>query len=104
MRIGIKLTYRKQTEIESMQTRDRSNANQYTTENAERYRGLNRVASRRNIVSRVGMMISDSIKTISLVAIAACYLANTVAIFRADTGGHNICMGNFCYHIEEAAQ
>jgi hypothetical protein len=49
-------------------------------------------------------MIRDSIKTISLAIIAACYLANTAAIFRANTGGHNVCLGNFCYHIEEAEQ
>lgn len=49
-------------------------------------------------------MINESIKTIWIAVIAACYLANTVAIFRADTGGHNVCLGNFCYHIEEAEQ
>lgn len=46
-------------------------------------------------------MISDSIKTLSLAMIAACYLANTAAVFRADTGGHNVCIGNFCYHIAQ---
>ena len=40
-------------------------------------------------------------KGISLAIIAACYLANTVAIYGAEGGGSNICAGNFCYHIED---
>ena len=46
----------------------------------------------------------NAIKTISLAIIAACYLANTVAIYGAEYGGYNVCMGNFCYHIAQQGE
>jgi len=40
-------------------------------------------------------------KTLSLVVLAACALCNTLAVYGAEYGGYNVCMGNFCYHIEQ---
>jgi len=37
----------------------------------------------------------------ALLIIALCQLSNTLAVYRADGGGHNVCMGNFCYHIAQ---
>jgi len=39
--------------------------------------------------------------TISLAIIAICQLFNTVAVYGAEYGGHNVCMGNFCYHVAQ---
>lgn len=41
------------------------------------------------------------IRTLFLAIIALCYVANTVEIYHADTGGMNVFFGNFGYHIEE---
>ena len=38
-------------------------------------------------------------KTVSLIVIAICYLANTVDVYRTDDNGLNIFVGNFGYHI-----
>ena len=40
--------------------------------------------------------------TLSLVIISLSSLANTLAVYGADVGGSNLCLGNFCYHIEGA--
>lgn len=45
--------------------------------------------------------MNNASKTISLAIIAACYLANTLAVYGAEYGGYNVCMGNFCYHIAQ---
>jgi len=45
--------------------------------------------------------MNNVIKTLSLAILAACYLANTLAVYGAEYGGHNVCMGNFCYHIAQ---
>jgi len=40
--------------------------------------------------------------TISLAIIAICQLFNTVAVYGADYGGYNLCVGNlYCYHIAQ---
>ena len=38
-------------------------------------------------------------KTLFLATIAACYLANTIAVYDADGGGTNVYFGNFGYHF-----
>ena len=40
--------------------------------------------------------------TLSLITLSLTSLANTLAIYGADGGGSNLCLGNFCYHIEGA--
>lgn len=39
-------------------------------------------------------------RTLALIVIAICYLANTFQVYEADNGGTNIFFGNFGYHIE----
>ena len=41
------------------------------------------------------------IRTLAIVAIALCYLANTVQIYDAESGGYNVYFGNFGYHISK---
>lgn len=41
-----------------------------------------------------------SLITISLLTLSLTSLANTVAVYGAEGGGSNLCLGNFCYHIE----
>lgn len=44
----------------------------------------------------------NAIKTLSLAIISCCYLANTLAVYGADGGGVNLCVGNlYCYHIAQ---
>jgi len=46
--------------------------------------------------------MNNAIKTLSLVVLAACALCNTLAVYGADGGGVNLCVGNlYCYHIEQ---
>ena len=44
------------------------------------------------------------IKTLALVAIAACYLANTIQVYDAEYGGYNVYFGNFGYHFEQGVK
>ena len=44
------------------------------------------------------------IRTLALVAIAACYLANTVQVYDAESGGYNVYFGNFGYHFEQGVK
>jgi len=48
--------------------------------------------------------MNNAIKTLSLAVLAACALCNTLAVYGADGGGYNACMGNFCYHIEQGKE
>ena len=41
------------------------------------------------------------IRTLAIVAIALCYLANTVQVYDAESGGYNVYFGNFGYHISK---
>lgn len=43
-------------------------------------------------------------KTLALWAIALCYLANTVQIYDAESGGYNVYFGNFGYHFEQGVK
>lgn len=38
-------------------------------------------------------------KTFALYIIAACMLAQTVSVYRADSGGFNVFFGSFGYHL-----
>lgn len=38
-------------------------------------------------------------KTLAIVLISICYLANTLSVYNADTGGYNVFFGNFGYYI-----
>ena len=40
-------------------------------------------------------------KTLAIWTIAACYLANTIAVYESDNGGTNVFFGNFGYHFED---
>ena len=44
------------------------------------------------------------IKTLAIVAIAACYLANTIQVYDAESGGYNVYFGNFGYHFEQGVK
>ena len=44
------------------------------------------------------------IRTLAIVAIAACYLANTVQVYSAEYGGYNVYFGNFGYHFEQGVK
>jgi len=48
--------------------------------------------------------MNNAIKTLSLVVLAACTLCNTLAVYGAEYGGSNVCMGNFCYHIAQGKE
>ena len=45
--------------------------------------------------------MKNTIAVAALLIIAICQLSNTLAVYSAEYGGYNICMGNFCYHIEQ---
>jgi len=45
-------------------------------------------------------MLHDTIKTASLVIIAACFIATTFAWDNTSDGGINVFFGNFGYHFE----
>tara|TARA_R110000803_G_scaffold167489_1_gene230772 strand:+ start:544 stop:690 length:147 start_codon:yes stop_codon:yes gene_type:complete len=40
--------------------------------------------------------------TLSLVILSLTSLSNTLAVYGAENGGSNLCLGNFCYHLEGA--
>jgi len=46
-------------------------------------------------------MISNKLSAIALLVIALSQVSQAVAIYGADGGGVNLCMGNFCYHIAQ---
>jgi len=46
-------------------------------------------------------MISNKISAIALVVIALAQASQTLAIYGTEYGGHNVCIGNFCYHIAQ---
>jgi hypothetical protein len=46
-------------------------------------------------------MISNKLSAIALLIISLCQLSNTLAVYGAEYGGNNVCMGNFCYHIAQ---
>jgi hypothetical protein len=41
------------------------------------------------------------LKTLSLAIIAIAQISMSLVIYGADTGGYNVCLGNFCYHIAQ---
>ena len=46
--------------------------------------------------------MNNGIKTLSLAILAACALCNTLAVYGAEYGGVNVCVGNlYCYHIAQ---
>ena len=41
----------------------------------------------------------------ALLIIALCQLSNTLAVYGADGGGVNLCVGNlYCYHIAQGKE
>jgi len=46
-------------------------------------------------------MISNKLSAIALIVIALSQASQAVAIYGAEYGGHNVCLGNFCYHIAQ---
>ena len=40
-------------------------------------------------------------RTLALYIIALCYLANTIQVYSAESGGFNVYFGNFGYHISK---
>lgn len=46
--------------------------------------------------------MNNIISTIALLVIALSQLSNALAIYAADDGGVNLCVGNlYCYHIAQ---
>ena len=45
--------------------------------------------------------MNNVISATALVIIALAQASQAVAIYGADGGGYNACMGNFCYHIAQ---
>ena len=41
------------------------------------------------------------VRTTALAIIAIAQISMALAVYGADTGGHNVCLGNFCYHVAQ---
>ena len=47
-------------------------------------------------------MISNKLSAIALIVIALAQLSQSLALYGADGGGVNLCVGNlYCYHIAQ---
>ena len=43
-------------------------------------------------------------RTLALYIIAACYLANTIQVYDAESGGINVYFGSFGWHFEQGVK
>jgi hypothetical protein len=49
--------------------------------------------------------MNNTIVAAALLIIALCQLSNTLAVYGADGGGVNLCVGNlYCYHIAQGKE